>query len=98
MFKYAGVDGAGDTSGYLDQDTSTAQIIQLARNVEKGLNDGHPVLPVIVSFTANLSEGDARDKLQDSQALTHGFGNLILSLQVAVEGHDADHPVQPLTW
>lgn len=93
VFKYAGVDGAGDTSGYIDQDSSTAGTVRLARNVEKELKDGHPVLPVIISFTAYLSEGDAHNKLQDIAALAHGFGNLILSLQVAAEGHDEEHPV-----
>ncbi|KAK4237477.1 hypothetical protein C8A03DRAFT_34545 [Achaetomium macrosporum] len=51
VFKYAGIDGAGDGGTYLPDGTATKATIQLARNIETKLADGNPVLPVMVSYT-----------------------------------------------
>ena len=82
IFKYAGHDGVGDPSTYLDKDPATVNTIKLAYNVSQKL--GSPVLPVLISYTCNLSSRDF-SSLQDEDRLAHGFANLILSLQEADE-------------
>lgn len=93
IFKYAGFDGAGDAGGYLTSDTATTRTIELARAVEEKLGDGNPVLPVMVSYTCNLSLGDPDRQLQNEEGLAHSFGNLILSLNLANGTIDEQHPV-----
>lgn len=93
IFKYAGVDGAGDREKFLADDTSTRSTIQLARDVEKELADGSTVLPVIISYTCNLSLGDIYEQLKHKDWLTHSFANLILALNIATSAIDDDHPV-----
>lgn len=93
VFKYAGFDGAGDAGQYLTSDNQTTATILLARDVEQRVGGGHRVLPVIVSYTCNLSLGDTPTQLANTQGLAHSFGNLILSLNLANEHIDADHPV-----
>ncbi|KND92249.1 hypothetical protein TOPH_03220 [Tolypocladium ophioglossoides CBS 100239] len=93
LFKYAGIDGAGDSNTWLASDSSTTQTIACARAVEAQLGDGNPVLPVMVSYTCNLSGGDATTKLQDTDGLAHSFGNYILSLNIANANIDNNHPV-----
>ncbi|KAJ5374318.1 hypothetical protein N7517_006324 [Penicillium concentricum] len=97
VFIFGGMDGAGETTEYLEQDPGTAETVRLARNAEKERKDGRPVLPVIISYTVNFSCGDSHNKLENNQALAHGFGNLILSLQVAEEGRDAENST-PATY
>lgn len=82
VFKYAGIDGAGDAGEYLSDDPATTKTVQLAASVSEKL-DGQPVLPVLISYTVNLSLGDSNRLLQDESGLGHSFGNLILSLQLA---------------
>lgn len=82
VFKYAGNDGAGDADGYLDKDPATTRTVDLASLVSKNL-DGQSVLPVMISYTVNLSLGDSEKLLQSADRLEHSFGNLILSLQLA---------------
>jgi len=93
VFKYAGFDGAGDAGQYLTNDTQTTATILLARNVERLIGGGHTVLPVMVSYTCNLSLGDTPTQLANADGLAHSFANLILSLNLAKEHIDADHPV-----
>ncbi|KAH8123742.1 hypothetical protein FP744_10005729 [Trichoderma asperellum] len=93
IFKYAGIDGAGDKQVFLNDDAATRRTIQLARDVEKELADGSKVLPVMISYTCNLSLGDIYTQLQDNKGLTHSFANLILSLKIANDAIDDDHPV-----
>ncbi|KAI0596739.1 putative hydroxymethyltransferase [Biscogniauxia sp. FL1348] len=81
-FRYAGNDGAGDAGRYLDDDPVTTKTVQLANKVEEALGSDHPVLPVLVSYTVNLSGGNMPN-LQDKAGLAHSFGNLILSLTLA---------------
>lgn len=89
IFKYAGIDGAGDKDKFLteDDDTSTRRTIKLARDVEKELTDGSRALPVIISYTCNISLGDIYEQLRQKEWLTHSFANLILALNID------DHPV-----
>ncbi|KAI1759899.1 hypothetical protein GGR53DRAFT_470878 [Hypoxylon sp. FL1150] len=72
LFKYAGNDGAGDSGVYLDDDQAT-------------LGSDHPVLPVMISYTINLSGGGIEEHLQDADSHAHSFGNLILSMNLAKE-------------
>ncbi|KAI1779032.1 putative hydroxymethyltransferase [Hypoxylon cercidicola] len=92
LFKYAGTDGAGDSGSYLDDDLSTTKTVQLAANVEKKLGEGHSVLPVLISYTINLSLGGIEKQLQDAEAHAHSFGNLILSLNLAKQHGKSDVP------
>jgi len=93
VFKYAGFDGAGDANVYLTSDNQTTATVLLARDVEKQIGGGHQVLPVLVSYTCNLSLGDTPTQLANKQGLAHSLANLILSLNLAKEHTDADHPV-----
>ncbi|PTB39234.1 uncharacterized protein TrAFT101_007977 [Trichoderma asperellum] len=93
IFKYAGIDGAGDKHVYLTDDTATRRTIQLARDVEKELADGSKVLPVMISYTCNLSLGYIDQQLQDTKGLTCSLANLILALNIANGAIDDDHPV-----
>ncbi|BAN22328.1 hypothetical protein [Caballeronia insecticola] len=93
LFDYAGTDGAGDASVYLTDDPQTRATISLARNVEADLGKVQPVLPVLVSYTCNLSLGNTPGQLADSDAHAHSFANYILALNIANEAIDAEHPV-----
>ncbi|MDT6964433.1 hypothetical protein QTN24_23245 [Cupriavidus sp. SZY C1] len=93
VFKYAGFDGAGDANVYLESDNQTTATILLARDVEQQIGGNHRVLPVIVSYTCNLSLGDTPTQLANKQGLAHSFANLILSLNLSNQHIDADHPV-----
>lgn len=93
IFKYAGVSGSGDPDKYLADDTSTRRTIKLARDAEAELNDGNPVLPIMICYTCNLSGGDTETRLQDETALMYSFGNYILCLSICKEAMDSKHPV-----
>ena len=82
IFKYAGVDGAGDPTVYLDKDQATVRTIELAYRVGQKL--GQTVLPMMISYTCDLSGGNY-DNLQNSDRLAHSFANLIVSLKDANE-------------
>ncbi len=92
VFKYAGNDGAGDARTYLTEDPATTTTINLARSIEAQLG-GQPVLPVMISYTCNLSLGDYPTILADADQHAHSFANLILSLQTANATIDTAHPV-----
>ena len=83
LFKYAGTDGAGDPGTYLDDDLATTRTIKLAKSVEDDIGGGHTVLPVMVSYTCNLSLGDVPTQLANAEHHAHSFANLILSLNLA---------------
>lgn len=91
VFKYAGTDGAGDAGAYLDKDPATTRTVDLASLVSKNL-DGQSVLPVMISYTVNLSLGDSEKLLQSAERLEHSFGNLILSLQLAKDASQNEVP------
>ncbi|KAM4055802.1 hypothetical protein HRG_008347 [Hirsutella rhossiliensis] len=93
VFRYAGIDGAGDGGQYLTDDPATTRTIGLARAVEKELGSGNPVVPVMVSYTCNLTLGDVGGMLQNPDRLAHSFANLILSLNLATKAADEDHPM-----
>ncbi|KAF8634637.1 hypothetical protein AX17_004133 [Amanita inopinata Kibby_2008] len=92
IFKYAGVDGAGDPGHYLTEkeESATTNNILRAREVEKATGD--PVLPVMISYTCNFSGGDPLTRLADTTSLAHSFGNFILSLTIANKNIDQEHP------
>lgn len=93
IFKYAGIDGAGDKGTFLTDDNQTRVTIKTARDVEKEIGNGSKVLPVIISYTCNFSLGDIFEQLKDTTGLMHSFGNLILALNIATGAIDDDHPV-----
>lgn len=93
LFKYAGTDGAGDANTNLSDDQATRYTISTARSVEAQLNDGNPVLPVMISYTCNLSGANVATKLADTTGLANSFGNYILSLSIANSNIDASHAV-----
>lgn len=92
VFKYAGNDGAGDPGTYLSDDPATTRTIELAATIEKGLNGVVSVLPVMISYTINLSLGAVTDQLANSSQITHSFANLILSLNLAKKNGTGDVP------
>ncbi|CAB3762243.1 hypothetical protein [Paraburkholderia humisilvae] len=92
VFKYAGNDGAGDPNTYLTDDTATTSTITLARNVEAKLG-GQSVLPVMISYTCNLSQGDTKSILANTDQHAHSFANLILTLNTANDAIDSTHPI-----
>jgi hypothetical protein len=89
VFKYAGNDGAGDANTYLTDDTATSTTINLARSVETELG-GQPVLPVMISYTCNLSQGNTKGMLANADQHAHSFAN---SDPVTEHGkqHDRQH-------
>ncbi len=93
IFIYAGVDGMGDATLYLADDVQTRALIELSRTVEAQIGDGRTVLPVIVSYTTNLSLGDTLTMLANSTQHAYSFGNYIQALQIANEYIDEQHPV-----
>ncbi|WP_246642065.1 hypothetical protein [Paraburkholderia edwinii] len=92
VFKYAGNDGAGDANTYLSADTATSTTINLARSIETQLG-GQPVLPVMISYTCNLSLGNTAGMLANADQHAHSFANLILSLNTANATIDSAHAV-----
>lgn len=92
LFKYAGDDGAGDPGTYLIDDPATTTTVNLASTVEGELGGNHSVLPVMISYTCNLSLGDIYTQLQNEVGLAHSFANLILSLQLAKKNGKASVP------
>ncbi|MFC0397720.1 hypothetical protein [Paraburkholderia rhizosphaerae] len=92
VFKYAGNDGAGDPNTYLTNDPATTTTINLARSIETALG-GQPVLPVMISYTCNLSLGNTPGMLANADQHAHSFANLILTLNTANTAIDGAHPV-----
>jgi hypothetical protein len=91
LFKYSGDDGMGDASAYLDPAKEpTSKIIQMARDVEA--KSGDRVLPVMVSYTCNLSLGDVENIIGDAERHQFSFANFIQALQMAQAMKDDDHP------
>lgn len=92
LFKYAGDDGMGDASGYLDPAKEpTGKIIEMARDVSAKTHES--VLPVMVSYTCNLSLGDVENIIDDPVRHTFSFANFIQALQMAQAMKDDAHPV-----
>lgn len=83
VFKYSGNDGMGDTADYLQDEPATETTVKLAATIQEAV--GHSVLPVMVSYTVNLSLGGYEEHLQTKDWLEHSFGNYILSMKVAKE-------------
>lgn len=95
VFKYAGSDGAGDPGYVLADDPATTNTIMRARDVERSL--GRSVMPVMISYTCNLSGGSVASQLQDSAGRKNSLENLILSLSLANAKIDTAHP-HPATY
>jgi hypothetical protein len=100
IFTYAGQDGGGDPTKYLKYDkaksvdeSKTSQTIKLARDIENKVGGGHRVLPMMISYTCNLSGDNVKSILQDEEAHKHSYANYILALSIARDATDAKHPV-----
>lgn len=92
LFKYSGDDGMGDASGYLDPAKEpTAKIIQMARDVSAKTQEN--VLPMMVSYTCNLSLGDVENIIDDPVRHKFSFSNFVQALLMAQATKDEDHPV-----
>lgn len=92
VFKYSGDDGMGDASGYLDPAKEpTAKIIQMARDVSTKTQEA--VLPVMISYTCNLSLGDVENIIANPVRHQFSFANFIQALQIAQSMKDEAHPV-----
>lgn len=92
LFKYSGDDGMGDASAYLDPAKEpTPKIIEMARNVTASTQEH--VLPVMVSYTCNLSLGDVTNIINDPVRHQFSFANFIQALQMAQAMKDDEHPV-----
>ncbi|WP_139536394.1 hypothetical protein [Klebsiella spallanzanii] len=92
LFKYSGDDGMGDASAYLDPAKEpTTKIIQMARDV--AAKTGDSVLPMMVSYTCNLSLGDVENIIDDPERHQFSFANFIQALQMAQAMKDDEHPV-----
>lgn len=92
LFKYSGDDGMGDASAYLDPAKEpTTKIIQMARDV--AAKTGDRVLPMMVSYTCNLSLGDVENIIDDPERHQFSFANFIQALQMAQAMKDDEHPV-----
>ena len=65
----------------------------MARKVEAQYTDGKKVLPVLISYTTNLSLGDTPTMLANVTQHKYSFGNYILALKIAESYTDTSHPV-----
>ncbi|POZ60701.1 hypothetical protein [Chromobacterium alticapitis] len=92
IFTYAGIDGAGDAGTFLEDDAKTQLLIERARLIEEAVGGGHVTLPVVVSYTCNLSGGDI-ENLNDAGRHMHSYANYVLALSIAHANVDAAHPV-----
>ncbi|WP_369788661.1 hypothetical protein [Rouxiella sp. WC2420] len=92
IFKYAGTGGDGNPNEFLAKDDATVNSINLARTIENELPADGNVLPVMISYTVQLSGGGISG-LSNKDAHMHCFGNFILALTTAQNKQDAAHPV-----
>lgn len=93
IFKYAGNDGAGDATAFLQDDPATTRTITIARAIEEQLADNQNVLPVMISYTCNLSGGNVKNVLADASAHKYSYANFILTMKIASSYKDEQHPV-----
>ncbi|MEW7278346.1 T9SS type A sorting domain-containing protein [Aquimarina sp. 2201CG1-2-11] len=93
IFKYSGLDGAGDR-GKIPNMTPTKNTIEQARRLEANQN-GQVILPVMVHYTANASGGGSLEAIKDldeNQNLYYHYRNLIQEIKVMLSYEDAAHP------
>ncbi|MDY8138425.1 T9SS type A sorting domain-containing protein [Aquimarina sp. 2201CG5-10] len=93
LFKYSGLDGAGDR-GRIPDMTPTVNTIEQARRLEAN-QGGRVILPVMVHYTANASGGGSREAIRDiaeQDNLYFHYRNLIQEIKVMLSYEDANHP------
>ncbi|GLA07972.1 hypothetical protein AnigIFM60653_009492 [Aspergillus niger] len=89
IFAYSGDNGAGDDEIDLPESLEKApKVIDFASEVEKAIGTDHTVLPVLVSYTCNLSGGDM-DVLTDEVKHEHSLKNFIQCLQLTMRSGPA---------
>ncbi|WP_119343311.1 hypothetical protein [Facilibium subflavum] len=88
IFKYAGSGGNGDP-GVITMPIFTQETVDVAKNA--GKENQHPIVPVIVVYTLQMSGGTAYGDLSDKDnVLTKHFVNLMLYAQVLQNAKDKD--------
>lgn len=93
IFKYSGLDGAGDR-GKIPDMTPTKNTIEQARRLEAS-QGGRVILPVMVHYTANASGGGSLEAIKDmeeNQNLYYHYRNLIQEIKVILSYEDDKHP------
>ncbi|WP_108869939.1 T9SS type A sorting domain-containing protein [Aquimarina aquimarini] len=93
LFKYSGIDGAGDR-GKIPAMTATINTIKQARRLEAN-QGGELILPVMVHYTANASGGGSGEAIKDmteSQNLYYHYRNLIQEIKMMLTYEDVNHP------
>lgn len=73
IFKCAGNDGAGDPGGYPNDDPATTKTIDVANTIQSSLGFDTPVLPILISYTCNLSLGNMKGQLDNASNHEHSF-------------------------
>ncbi len=94
IFKYSGIDGAGDR-GKIPSMIPAQNTVEQARRLESN-QSGRKVLPVMVHYTANASGGGSLEAIKDldeNQNLYFHYRNLIQEIKTLLSYEDADHPV-----
>lgn len=91
IFKYAGYDGQGDL-GIITDVTTEQKTVAQARYIEANSANHHPVMPVLVVYTIQLSNGlTSQDVTNDSYLRTH-YINLINYCNYFQSQKDTNHP------
>ncbi|CAL2095422.1 conserved protein of unknown function precursor containing a type A C-terminal secretion signal [Tenacibaculum sp. 190524A02b] len=94
IFKYSGLDGAGDRGGIPDM-TPTVNTIEQARRLEASPSQGgRKILPVMVHYTANASGGGSLEAIKDLEGenLYYHYRNLVQEIKVMLSYEDEAHP------
>ena len=99
IFRYSGLDGAGDR-GTVPTMFATINCLAQARRLE-ALQAPRKILPLFVHYTANASGGGTLEGLVDLGINTDGidndnmifhYRNLIQEIMIILDTEDADHP------
>ncbi|WP_348739813.1 T9SS type A sorting domain-containing protein [Tenacibaculum sp. 190524A02b] len=93
LFKYSGIDGAGDR-GKIPSMIPAKNTIEQARRLEKK-QPGRKILPVMVHYTANASGGGSLEAIKDideNENLYYHYRNLIQEIKTILSYEDAEHP------
>lgn len=93
LFKYAGNDGMGDANKHLPlKDEATPGTIAMAKKATALINEDRlPVLPVMISYTCNLSLGDTPNLIVDATRHMYSFSNYIQALSEAQKAKDEQY-------
>ena len=105
LFRYSGLDGAGDR-GTVPTMYSTINCIAQSRRLE-AFQTPRKILPLFVHYTANASGGGTKEALKDlginindtpndntpNDNMIFHYRNLIQEIMIILNSEDADHPI-----